>query len=292
MNGREWSSPLSEGVDVRSDQMTLADGRTLAWDEYGALDSATVLFHNHGTGSSRREPALYDDLFTEIELRVVVPDRPGYGGSTGLPAGRPLIDWADDAAQLVAALGLDWFATSGYSGGGRHALALAASDALGAQVTRVIVQAGNAPDQPLERDRDREIAEMVATLSWDDFTAGYTSNVGDELANLAPADEERVADPAFVEAATAAVGEGARQGALGEACDGWAWALPWGFELAAVTQPADVWHGDADTIIPIAHAHALHAGLPESTLHVLPGDGHFSISRHFPEQVAVLVATR
>lgn len=276
---------------MRSEQITLADGRTLAWDEYGATDSANVLFHNHGTGSSRREPALYDDLFTEIGLRVVVPDRPGYGLSTVLPAGRPLIDWADDAAQLVAALGLDRFATSGYSGGGRHALALAASGALGARVTRVIVQAGNAPDQPLEGDRDHEITEMVATLPWAEFTAGYTSNIGDELANLAPADEERFADPAFVAAATAAVAEGARQGALGEACDGWAWARPWGFDLSAVTQPVDVWHGDADTIIPISHAHALHAGLPDSTLHVLPGDGHFSVTRHFPDQVAVLVAS-
>lgn len=272
-----------------TEQITLADGRTLAWEEYGATDSATVLVHNHGTGSSRLEPALYKSLFTEIGLRVVVPDRPGYGLSTGLPAGRPLIAWADDVAQLVAALGLERFATSGYSGGGRHALALAASDAVGARVSRVIVQAGNAPDQPIERDRDHEITEMVATLPWDEFTAGYTSNVGDELAHLAPADEERFADPAFVEVATATVAEGARQGALGEACDGWAWALPWGFELAAVTQPVDVWHGDADTIVPISHAHALHAGLPDSTLHVLPGDGHFSISRHFPDQVAVLV---
>ena len=130
-----------------TEQITLADGRTLAWEEYGATDSATVLVHNHGTGSSRLEPALYKSLFTEIGLRVVVPDRPGYGLSTGLPAGRPLIAWADDVAQLVAALGLERFATSGYSGGGRHALALAASDAVGARVSRVIVQAGNAPDQ-------------------------------------------------------------------------------------------------------------------------------------------------
>lgn len=270
------------------DQIALRDGRTLAWAEYGALDSTNVLLHNHGTGSSRLEPAIFDGLFTDLGLRVVVPDRPGYGESTVLTAGRSLIDWADDVAQLVDALGLDRFATSGYSGGGRHGLALAASTAVGDRVSRVIVQAGNAPDQPLERARDHEIVEMVATLPWDEFTAGYTSNVADELGDLAPADEERFADPAFLGAATAAVTEGARQGPLGEACDGWAWALPWGFALADVTQPVDVWHGTADTVVPFAHAEALHAGLPDATLHTLPGDGHFSISRHFPDQVAVL----
>ncbi len=45
-------------------------------------------------------------------------------------------------------------------------------------------------------------------------------------------------------------------------------------ELAAVTQPVLVIHGDLDKIVPLESGRALAAALPDSELHVLQGCGH------------------
>lgn len=125
-------------------------------------------------------------------------------------------------------------------------------------------------------------------MSWQEFVDWYESE--DELAEMSPADQEAFAAPAYLEAAMATITEGTRQGPAGDASDMWAFATPWGFELTAVVQPVDIWHGDADTQVPVSHAYVLEAALPRATLHVLPGDGHFSIGRHVPDLLASLAS--
>jgi len=49
---------------------------------------------------------------------------------------------------------------------------------------------------------------------------------------------------------------------------------PWGFELADVRAPVRWWHGDADTFVPLAHAEATVAKLPDCELHIRPGESH------------------
>ncbi len=271
---------------MQSRTMRLEDGRTLSWAEIGAMSGPEVLVANHGTGSSRLEMAIYDELLATRGLRVVAPDRPGYGESSGFGRARCVSDWATDVEQLVDALGIDAFAVSGYSGGGPHALAIAS--ALGARVTHVVLVASLAPEQELRSAIDIELKERAATMPWPEFERVFESGLMDELANVSPADEQAFADSAYVEAAMATITEGARQGAAGDAGDQWAFATPWGVEPESVTQPVDIWHGDADTIVPLEHAHTLHERLPNATLHVLPGEGHFSVGRYVPDQLSML----
>ena len=61
---------------MRSDMMELPSGRTLSWSELGIDATTNVLLHDHGGGSSRLEMAIYDELFTEFGLRVVVAGAP------------------------------------------------------------------------------------------------------------------------------------------------------------------------------------------------------------------------
>lgn len=274
---------------MESKTTMLDDGRTLSWAELGSESAATVLIHQHGAGSSRLEMALYDERFAELELRVIAPERPGYGYSTAARRGRSVFDASTDVAQLVAHLGIDEFAVSGFSGGGPHALAIAA--ALGTSVTRVLLRAALAPNQDPRNARDVEIRQRAGRVPWPEFENWYERRGGDGL-TLAAADEEAFADPFYMEAAMATLTDGSRQGPLGDAGDQWALATPWGFELGAIVQPVDLWHGDADTVVPVSHARALSSALPNATLRILPGDGHFSIGRRVAEQVALIASAR
>jgi pimeloyl-ACP methyl ester carboxylesterase len=58
-------------------------------------------------------------------LRVITYDPPGYGGSDRY-SGRRVLDCVIDVAAIADALGLGRFFVSGASGGGPHALAVAA----------------------------------------------------------------------------------------------------------------------------------------------------------------------
>ena len=53
-----------------------------------------------------------------------------------------------------------------------------------------------------------------------------------------------------------------------------------GFDLADVQVPVQIWQGDTDQMVPMAHAEDFAARLPNATLHRLPGEGHVSIQHH------------
>jgi hypothetical protein len=75
--------------------ITLRDGRTLAYAQYGAPDGRPII-HCHGTPSSRVEGDLLfsGNSAAEVGVRIVVPDRPGMGRSE-FQAGRSILDWPE-----------------------------------------------------------------------------------------------------------------------------------------------------------------------------------------------------
>ena len=106
-------------------RLTLRDGRTLAWREYGPADGRPVL-RFQGTPGSRYSRYPHEESYDRLDVRVIVFDRPGYGASSRLP-GRGVAVVADDAEELLDHLGLDAVHAIGGSGGGPHVLALAAT---------------------------------------------------------------------------------------------------------------------------------------------------------------------
>ena len=100
--------------------ITLPDGRRLAYAEFGTPDGRPVLYF-HGAPSSRLEPLLVgDDAWRAHGLRVIAPDRPGVGLSDFLPK-RGFSQWPNDVVALADALGLERFGVIGMSGGRRAA---------------------------------------------------------------------------------------------------------------------------------------------------------------------------
>jgi pimeloyl-ACP methyl ester carboxylesterase len=121
------SSPSSRAASTstarETQSVTLPDGRTLAYAEYGLATGYPVLYF-HGFPSSRLEPGSVAHLATRQGLRLIAPDRPGFGLSTFHP-GRKITSWPADVSVLASHLGLVRFAILGGSGGGPYALACA-----------------------------------------------------------------------------------------------------------------------------------------------------------------------
>jgi len=95
--------------------LTLPDGRQMAYATFGDA-SGEPAFYCHGFPGSRLEAALLDDAARDLGVRVLAPDRPGYGGSDPSPD-MGLADWPGDLRCLADALGIDEFLLIGVSGG-------------------------------------------------------------------------------------------------------------------------------------------------------------------------------
>ena len=104
----------------------LPDGRTLAYVVAGDPDGASVVAH-HGTPGSRLFAGLLADAARDVGVRLLVPDRPGYGRSDAPPDGWTWRDWRADLDSLLADESVEEAGALGFSGGGPFALA-AASD--------------------------------------------------------------------------------------------------------------------------------------------------------------------
>ncbi|HUE60877.1 MAG TPA: alpha/beta hydrolase, partial [Acidimicrobiales bacterium] len=103
--------------------MDLPGGRQLAWIELGD-PAGPVVIGMHGTPGSSRQIAIDEKAILDAGVRLVCPDRPGYGLSTYQP-GRSLVGWVEDVRALADRLVIERFSVMGVSGGGPHAAACA-----------------------------------------------------------------------------------------------------------------------------------------------------------------------
>jgi pimeloyl-ACP methyl ester carboxylesterase len=276
--------------------VALSDGRQLAYTDLGGPSSPVVMYF-HGAPTSRLDLAVFGDAFAESGVRVVSADRPGYGGSSPQP-GRRLENWPSDVAALAGHLGVERFAVLALSSGGPYAVACAAL------LPERVASAG--------------IVAGVTDFGWPGAWSGYSEDevtimrIGDEaravawcearygadgrgfmeagLGELAPADHAALEDEALATALMTTVGEGFRQGVGGYAQDITVQGRPWSFDAAVVNAPVWILHGDADTVVPVAHARHTAELIPGARLLTWPDEGHISIFTKVPDLIADLIA--
>jgi len=268
---------MSKRQDVR-----LADGRAVTVHSAGAVDSAApVLVLHYGTPHTGEHPARLTDLALDLGLRLVAATRPGFVGSPRR-FGRTVADTALDVAEALDRIGIDQMIMAGYSGGGPHALALAAL--LGGRVSDVAVLASPAPyDQTpawfegmagggaglrsaLSGYTAREVYQRTAEFDSDSFTK---------------ADWDALAGP------WAGIGEDARAAGTagsdpGEIDDDLAFVAPWGINLDQITARVTLFQGSDDRIIPAHHADRLASVLPAANMRRVEGSGHVAVLAQLP----------
>lgn len=277
-------------VDAAPRKLSLADGRSLAWGEYGD-PTGRALFFFHGTPGSRLSGAGFDDAARARAVRVIAPERPGYGESEPKP-GRTLLDWPNDVRALADALGVQRFAVAGVSGGGPYVAACAW--ALAERATSAGILSGIGPaDQPgathgmflpnrvslwLFRRAPRLARALMAPL------ARQFRNPERALAQMArslPAPDRMIlADPHHRAHFLADFREAVARGSEGLLSDFELFARPWGFRLEEIRIPVHLWHGELDRNAPAAMGRQVAAAIPGCRATIAPGEGHlFTLQR-------------
>lgn len=265
--------------------LTLTDGRRLGYYAYGAPTGVPCIYIP-GTPVSGLGGADYDAPARTAGVRWISVDKPGYGVSDPHP-GNTLLAFAHDIAALADHLGFGTFAVAGESGGGPYALATAY--ALGDRITVAVLLAGMGPGhEPWARQGMKPLNRALVWLAQRAPIAVWpvmrlmawiaadeqrlTRQAQREAKHLPPADRAYQADFGHLE--RAAVRDAFRQGVGGSVTEARILASEWGFDVADINTPVEMWHGTADVNVPIALAQHLASRLPLGTLHTLDGVGH------------------
>jgi pimeloyl-ACP methyl ester carboxylesterase len=273
-------------------ELELPDGRRVSYATFGADEGPlVVVLDGPGSRGLARAAAA---AATGLGLRLVAPDRPGFGTSTP-SRGYRIADWPRDHAALLDALGAQRAGIVGQSGGTPYALAAAA-----ALPERTTALALVAPVGPLSE------AAMLAS-------SGAQLRRGARLARHAPwllrlglaaAGRQAVKDP---QKAAAKVAADLPAGDAAVMRDPANWAIhqrttaeilsrptamtreiarlarPWGVDYDAVMAPVALWSGDRDEVHPTAHAWRLAELLDGAPVHVVPGAGTFGLMARYGE---------
>jgi pimeloyl-ACP methyl ester carboxylesterase len=273
----------------------LVDRRELAWIEYGRPEGVPVVVL-HGSPGTGRLFASQSDCAAAAGVRMVAPDRPGYGHSTYQP-GRSYAQWAHDVGQLTDHLGLDRFAVLGHSSGGPNAAACARF--LGARLLGCAIVSGPAPPDARvstrETSRFNRVFQRLALAA--PRSTGVLYGAGLRAAQREPARAlewmRRTLPPCDVEVLMRPeVRDGVRDdvarplyaaGARAAVQDTWLEGRPWGFRLEDIEMPVHVWHGDADRNVVVGNGIVQADLIPNAVFHRLPAEGHWLVFDHFEE---------
>ena len=302
--GRPQSEIALSGVGDRAGarvaEARLADGRALAYAEWGPPDGRPLL-HFHGIPDGRLSWGA-GSACEERGIRSITVDRPGVGGSDPKP-GRSVADWASDVEELAGQLEIDRFSVSGQSAGGPYALACA--QRLGSRVESVaLISAVGRLDRPgfvgqMHTARAWWLAAhlprtMALLYSASGRLMRRSPTVARKLvaAGFPKIDREVVSRPDVSPRLQLAYIEATRSGgSRGLAEDMRVVLAPWNFDPAEIVAPVFVFHGRRDAIAPPAHAQHWIETLPGARPVWFEDAGHFLIEERVEEILGALAAS-
>lgn len=273
---------------MQDNTMKLNDGRILGFSDCGEPNGIPI-FLFHGTPGSRIFGLESEPLIKKHGIRVIAPERPGYGLSDPKPE-RTINDWASDIEALANHLGFHQFHVAGGSGGGPYALACAIH--LPARVLSATLVGSATPPEMLRLTKDMAFGNRVVF-----FLAKYAPFLLKILfANYARAvnkvpekllkkmlSEFCEWDRRIIESSNKKghekelmlhLEEAFRQGSNAAYRDTLLISQPWRLDLQKISIPVFMWHGESDTLVPIAPAKEFAKHIPNCESHFISGAGH------------------
>lgn len=278
--------------------LQLADGRHLGWAVFGDPAGRPIL-GMHGSPDSHVIWRLAHDAAVRAGVRLIAPDRPGFGLSD--PAhNRTVLDWVADHDALIAHLEIERYAVVAISGGSPYATAIAwarpdevvrlgllsvisplgapgvlAGTNRGVRVTFEVARRAPVLLGPLAA------AMVVLTRRWPKLAEKQL------IATRPPADREIIGRPETLAVLRANLPNQFkdRSSIAGEMRLA---AADWGFPLGEITVPTTIWQGGLDDVHTPAMARHLHAAIPGADLDYRPDYATFNFFDDIDEILAVL----
>jgi len=275
-------------MNTRVRELGRPGGRILGVGEFGDPNGSPVLAF-HGIPGTRLMFRAAHAVGYRLGLRLIAPDRPGFGRSTP-QRGRQLQDWLPDVDAVLNAYGIDQFSLIGVSGGSPFATATAAH--YGDRVDAMLLIGPMGPIAETHREAaltwlnrafflqlPRVPGGMRATLAPANALFRLSPKLQYELflRMLPPSDRKIMRDHDLRARVIEDVHESLKQGGEGMRTDLSIFSQPWNVDYGAIKAQTFLWQGLADTVVPVDVALSLGAFIPNCIVHRIPDAGHFWI---------------
>lgn len=279
--------------------LKLPDGRQLCFAEYGDPKGQPI-FVFHGNPNSRLLWGVIPGSPFLPNVRLIAPDRPGFGQTDFKKDITTLQNWPNDITALADSLGIKKFAVFGPSGGGPYALSCAWK--IPERLTSVGIFASVGPFIP---ETDKNIAAPVRMMwakapklpglfklqmklfAWlaKKYPKLYIKMVLKEFSETDRKDYERLNIAELIQVDR---NEGYRQGGIGTWYDA---MIPgnWPIPLNEIKTKVYLWQGEEDISVPLSMGQYMAEKLPNCEAKFIKGVGHFWIFEHLAEMLEKLV---
>jgi pimeloyl-ACP methyl ester carboxylesterase len=288
-------------MSLTDQTIKLTDGRILGYAEFGDPSGRPLLFF-HGFPASRLEGIALDASSRAVNVRLIAPDRPGFGLSDPKPR-RLFSDWPDDVIQLASHLRIYDFAVLGTSGGSPYVVACA--DRIGERLTGAGIVSGISPlSNPAVRlamnPDQRRMFVSVARFPWlarrmlarsmQEVQADFPSVLSSMAAERPNVDKAVLERQDIQDMLRMNLTEVFRQGTTGAAQELSLFRGSWRLALNDITYPVQIWQGRKDVITPPAMAEELASLLPHTLTRWYPDEGHSLLFARSEEILRQLVS--
>jgi pimeloyl-ACP methyl ester carboxylesterase len=237
-----------------------------------------------------------------LGIRILAPDRPGFGQTT-VPDDLGISDWPADLGALLEELRIDRTGIVTQSGGTPYGLAAAA--ALPKRITALSMLGAIAPTDDPESVAElgkqvRGGVKLARRAPWLlRFALGQMARGARRdpekaarkvASDLPPGDAAVIEDPRMWKIHVVATAEIlGRPDAIAREIR--LLSRPWGFDLADVRAPAAFWSGEYDEVHPASQSRRIAAKLQgDPPVHVVAGAANFGLVPIYPDALRFAAA--
>lgn len=272
--------------------LRLSDGRTLGFAEIGRPTDYPLIFM-HGYPTCRLETIGIEETANKHNLRLITPDRNGYGLTT-FDSNRQILDWPVDVEELANHLALSRFAVLGGSGGSPYALACAYRIPR-ERLSAVGIMGGAGPWEAGSHFMSwpyritaaaahnlPSVYRGLLNLMVKEFRRALESPSGVQRVNRLLSNHVGNLEGESIDEIRENIGlqvfEAFRQGAEPAVHDARLLTSDWGIRFENVTYDrVNIWHGTRDRNAPVEMIRWMAERLPNCTLREFDEDTHFTL---------------
>jgi pimeloyl-ACP methyl ester carboxylesterase len=279
--------------------LKLPGGRQLCYAEYGDPKGQPI-FVFHGNPNSRLLWGVIPGSPFLTNVRLIAPDRPGFGQTDFVKGVTTIENWPNDVVTLADALDIKKFAIFAPSGGGPFGLSCAWQ--IPERLTVVGIFAGVGPLTP---ETAKNLAVPIRTMwtkapKWPGlfklqmkmfawvarkYPKLYIKMVLKEFSETDREVYERLNIADFIQPDR---NESYRQGGIGTWYDA---MIPgnWPIPLNEIKAKVYLWQGEEDISVPPSMGQYMAERIPNCEAEFIKEAGHFWIFEHLPEMLEKLV---
>jgi pimeloyl-ACP methyl ester carboxylesterase len=251
----------------------------------------------HGFPGCAEHARLMSDAPLVRHVRIIAPDRPGYGQSELQSRITPL-QFAAQMRDLLDAKKIDKVSIISVSGGSPYAMALA-----WAHPERVIKISSLAGVAPLTRknyiymNRQQKKAWLLRNLVpepilhwglnriWNQGLEKVEEALFTNMTQFSVHDQKVFAHPEIGPILIETTRNALTGGPGGVLRDLKVYSRSWGFPLHEIQCPVTIWHGLEDDIVHPKYAEELQSHLKKSQLRQVPAESHYSLPMNMRDEI-------